>query len=289
MKKIISALLAATLLLLAGCGSDKNNATTVATTSAPKSADMLNITSKSRNYSDSVKRYYAVLEAVKNKTQILEKEHNKQIEAENPDKYFLDENYIMTAFDPFILTDFSLTENFSANLTKAEVDETFAFKANGAEIIFENNGENSYRLSLVDEISLREYSVDYNTKDSFHYVLTTESSETTVVNEMLEFGNNANTYFIQSKTSRLFVQFDNNGNIVYFCCSTLKNGSYGNSESIYPDASPAKEWVTERNKDDYMSIYTYENGILTHEDSSSGPWKTFTIYESEFQNAFPLQ
>ena len=289
MKKIISALLAATLLLLAGCGSDKNNVTTVATTSAPKSADMLNITSKSKNYSDSVKRYYAVLEAVKNKTQILEKEHNKQIEAENPDKYFLDENYIMTAFDPFILTDFSLTENFSANLTKAEIDETFAFKANGAEIIFENNGENSYRLSLVDEISLREYSVDYNTKDSFRYVLTTESGETTVVNEMLEFGNNANTYFIQSKTSRLFVQFDNNGNIVYFCCSTLKNGSYGNSESIYPDASPAKEWLTERNKDDYMSIYTYENGILTHEDSSSGPWKTFTIYESEFQNAFPLQ
>lgn len=289
MKKIISALLAATLLLFAGCGSDKNNVTTVATTSVPKSADMLNITSKSRNYSDSVKRYYAVLEAVKNKTQILEKEHNKQIEAENPDKYFLDENYIMTAFDPFILTDFSLTENFSAKLTKAEIDETFAFKANGAEIIFENNGENSYRLSLVDEISLREYNVDYNTKDSFRYVLTTESGETTVVNEMLEFGNNANTYFIQSKTSRLFVQFDNNGNIVYFCCSTLKNGSYGDSESIYPDASPAKEWVTERNKDDYMSIYTYENGILTHEDSSSGPWKTFTIYESEFQNAFPLQ
>ena len=33
----------------------------------------------------------------------------------------------------------------------------------------------------------------------------------------------------------------------------------------------------------------YENGVLTHEDSSSGPWKTFTINESDYLYAFPLQ
>lgn len=289
MKKIISALLAAVFLLLAGCGSDKNEPTAPATTSAPKSADMLNITSKSRNYSDCVKRYYAVLDAVKNKTQILENEHNKLIEAENPEKFFLNENYIMTAFDPFVLADFHLTENFNPSLTEEDVIGAFSFKGNGANVIFENDGKNTYRVSLVDEFSLREYSVKYSDNDSFRYVSTTESDESSVTNEMLEFGSSANTYFVQSKASRLFVQFDNEGNIVYFCCSSLKNGSYSDSESIYPEAEPTKEWVTERSKDDYMSIHTYENGVLTHEDSSSGPWKTLTIYESEFQNAFPLQ
>ena len=288
MKKFISALLAAVILLLAGCGSDKE-LPTIATTRAPKSADMLNITSKTRSYSECVNRYYAVINAVKNKTQILEKEHNKQIESENPDKFFLDENYILTAFDPFVLADFSLTENFNPSLTEEDVIGAFSFKANGADISFENNGKDSYTLSLTDEISLREYKVEYSTNDSFRYVSTTESNEATVINEMLEFCSNTNTYFVQSKNSRLFVQFDADGNIIYFCCSTLKNGSYGDSESIYPDACPTREWVTERSKEDYISIHTYENGILEHEDCSSGPVKSLTIYESEFENAFPLQ
>ena len=289
MKKIISVMLAAIFLMLAGCGSDKNSAVTEHTTKAPKSADMLNITSNNRNYAECVKRYYAVLTAVKNKTQILEKEHNKQIETENPEKFFLDENYIMTAFDPFVLSEFSITEIFSPNLTEEEILNTLSYKANGASVNFESNGNNSYLLSLISENSLREFSVEYSSRDSFRYVLTTESGETTVTNEMLEFGKNTNIYFVQSKTSRLFVQFDGNGNIIYFCCSTLKNGSYGTSDSIYPDSEPSKEWVTERDKNDYISIHTYENGVLTHEDSSSGPWKTFTINESDYKYAFELE
>ena len=289
MKKILSAVLAAIFLILAGCGSDKNNAPTAATSSAPKSADMLNIASTAKSYEECVKRYYAVLGAVKNKTQILEKEHNKQIEAENPEKFFLDENYIMTAFDPFVFTDFSITESFSPNTSREELIQSLSHKTNGDSISFENNGDKTYLLSFIGENSLRELSVEYSNADSFRYVSTTEIGETSVTNEMLEFSKSANTYYVQSKTSRLWVQFDSDGNILYFCCSTLKNGSYSSSDSIYPDSTPAKEWVTERNKDNYISIYTYENGVLTHEDSSSGPWKTFTINESDYLYAFPLQ
>ncbi len=288
MKKIISALLAAVFLVLTGCSSNRKDVP-ITTTSAPKSADMLNITSTGISYAECVKRYYAVLDAVKNKIQILEKEHNKQIESENPEKFFLDENYILTAFDPFVLTKFSTTESFSPNLSEEELINSLSFITDGDSISFKNDGDSKYLLSFVNENSLEEYSVEYSTKDSFRYVLTTETDETAVTNEFLEFRKNVNTYYVQSKTSRLWVQFDSDGNIIYFCCSTLKNGSYGNADSIYPDSAPKKEWITERNRDDYISIHTYENGILTHEDSSSGPWKTLTINESDYQNAFPLK
>lgn len=289
MKKLFSILLIAATLLLGACGKEKAETTTVATTSTPKSADMLNITSNNKSYGDCVSRYYAVLTAVKNKTQILEKEHNKQIEAQNPEKYFLDENYISTLFDPFVLADFSLTENFSPSLTEEKAKDLFAYKSNGDSIRFKSESGSSYSLSFVNENLLREYSVEYSAKDSFRYISSTETDETDTVNEMLEFSRSANTYYIQSKTSRLYVQFDGDGNIVYFCCSTLKNSSYGSGDSIYPEAEITKEWVTERNRDDYLSIHTYENGVLTHEDSSSGPWKTVTVYEGEYQNIFPLQ
>jgi uncharacterized protein YoxC len=68
---------------------------------------------------------------------------------------------------------------------------------------------------------------------------------------MLEFAKKNSSYYIQSLKTRLAVQFDANGNIVYFCCSTLKDGNYL-EESIYPQNDASDNWTTEKEKDEYL-------------------------------------
>lgn len=290
MKKIIAALLVSASIFLCACNSGEPEITTAATTSAPKSADMLSIESKEKNYTACMGRYYSVINAVKSKIQILEAEYNKTIESEIPDKFFLDERYIMTSFDPFILSDFSLTEEFGSLMNNEDAREVYSGISNGTEIQFENKSNNRYILKFISEETIKEITVDYSAKDSFRYASETESGDSVLLNEMLEFCKKTNNvYLIQSKNARLYVQFDGSGNIVYFRCATLKNGTYGTNNSIYPETDAAADWVTDRDKNEYLNIHTYENGVLTHEDCSSGPWKTVTINESEFAYAFSVQ
>lgn len=290
MKKIIAVLLAAACIFLSACNSDEPEITTAATTSSPKTADMLNIDSNEKVYTACMNRYYAVINAVKNKVQILEAEYNKTIENEVPEKFFLDERYIMTLFDPFILNDFALTEQFNGYMDSKKAAEAYSAVSNGAEIRFESNSSNRYVLKFVTEQTTKEITVDYNSKDAFKYISETESNDSVMLNEMLEFCKiSNNTYLIQSKSTRLYVQFDSKGNIISFRCATLKNGAYGTNDSVFPQANVGAEWVTDRDKNEYLNVHSYENGVLTHEDSSSGPWKTVTVNESDFANAFPLQ
>ncbi len=287
MKKLSAFLLALVFVFLCGCGpSDDGQDET--TTRAVKTADMLVLSSNRKNYSECVKRYYAVLSAVKNKIQILESEHNKAVENENPENFFLMDEYIPTGFDPFILSDFSVSEAFDSSMDNQKAQEAFAGIIPEANIMFENDSDSRYVLTLVSEEALKEYEVDYSSSDSFRFISRSENGDESNLDELLEFTKNGNTYYIQSLTARLFVQFDGKGNIVSFSCATLKNGNYKN-ESIYPKTTAEKDWVTDRDKADYLNIHTYENGILIHEDCSSGPWKTVSINESEYTNAFPLQ
>lgn len=286
MKKLFAVFIAAALIFCSGC--NNNNGDIETTTSAPKTADMLDLPTNKKNYADCVKRYHAVISAVTNKVQVLETEHNKVIETENPEKFFLDDKYIATAFEPFILSGLSITENFDYTLDAEKAREIFAEQSNGADIQFEKNTTNSYILRFIREETMQEYTVDYSSNDSFRYIATSENGNETVITEMLEFTKKNSAYYIQSLKTRLYVQFDLNGNIVYFCCSTLKDGDYLN-ESIYPQADASDNWVTDKEKDCYLSIHTYQNGTLIHEECSSGPWKTVTINESDYANAFPLQ
>ena len=285
MKRFFAVFFAAVLIFCSGCNNDSD---IEITTQAPKTADMLILPTNKKNYSDCVKRYYAVVSAVKNKVQVLEAEHNKTIEAQNPEKFFLDDEYIATGFEPFLLNEFSITENFDYTMDEAKAREDFALQSNGADIQFEKNTTNSFVLRFVEEESLREYAVDYSSGDSFKYVSTHENGNETTVSEMLEFAKKNSAYYIQSLNTRMYVQFDTNGNIVYFCCSTLKDGNYLD-ESIYPQTDASNQWATNRDKDNYLSIHTYQNGVLIHEECSSGPWKTVTINESDYAQAFPLQ
>lgn len=286
MKKLLAVFFAAVLVFCSGCNNRNGDIET--TTAAPKTADMLVLPTNKKNYSDCVKRYYAVVSAVKNKVQVLESEHNKAIEAENPETFFLDDKYIATAFDPFILSGFSLTESFDYTLDAEKAREIYATQSNGADIRFEKNTTNSFVLRFIEEEAMREYAVDYSSSDAFRYVCTSETAGEETVAETLEFTKKNSAYYIQSLKTRMYVQFDTNGNIVYFCCSTLKDGDYLD-ESIYPQTDAPENWATDREKESYLSIHTYQNGVVIHEECSSGPWKTITINENDYANAFPLQ
>ena len=285
MKKFFVVLFAAVLVFCSGC---KNNGDIQTTTQPSKTADMLVLPTNKKNYADCVKRYYAVVSAVISKVQVLETEHNKALEAEDPEKFFLNDNYISTGFDPFLLKEFPITENFDFTMDEAKARELFSSQSNGADIQFEKNTTNSFVLRFVEEQSMKEYTVDYSSSDSFRYVCTQENGNETEITEMLEFAKKNSSYYIQSLKTRLAVQFDANGNIVYFCCSTLKDGNYL-EESIYPQNDASDNWTTEKEKDEYLSIHTYQNGALIHEECSSGPWKTITISEKDYSSAFPLQ
>lgn len=286
MKRISAFLLILLTVFLCSCGSGRNEPET--TTRAAKTADMLVLSSNKKNYSECVKRYHAVLSAVKNKISILEAEHNKSIQSEHPDDFFLTDEYIPTGFDPFVLTDFTVTEAFDSSMDTEKAKQTYSSIVSGAEVQFENDSDSSYILRLVTEEYLKEYEVDYSSNDSFRFFSRSESGDETTLDEMLEFAKNGNTYYIQSLTARLFVQFDGEGNIVSFSCATLKDSTYKN-ESFFPKINEEKDWVTDRDKSQYLNIHTYENGVLIHEDCSSGPWKTVSINENNYANAFVSQ
>ena len=255
-----------------------------------KTADMLDITNTDLDFRGCVSRFDAVISAMKSKSEILENAHNNAVKSNAEGEYFLEKDYVLTVFEPFRLTDFDLTRSFNAELTEETAKSLFSDISNGMEIFYESDGKTSFVLQMLSETVVREYSVEYNEKaDRFRYVYSVEDSDEETVVEFLEFLKDENgRYLIQSNTSRCVIEFDAEDRIVYFCCGELNGGEFAFEESVFETEKTqvSDNWVLERGKSSYTNIHTYENGVLNHEDCSSGPWKSIKINEEDYASAF---
>jgi hypothetical protein len=76
------------------------------------------------------------------KISILEGAHNAVIESGNKTEYFLDENYILTSFEPFILSALSTVQGFTADMTDEAAQDYYKLQSEGMDISFTSEGEN---------------------------------------------------------------------------------------------------------------------------------------------------
>ena len=281
MKKIFAVLLALMLLFLCAC-SDKGDNRVI-------TADMLNITNTDKDFQGCLSRFEAVLSAMSAKISILEDAHNKVISSENKNEYFLDENYILTSFEPFITETLSITEGFTADMTNQTAQDYYKLQSEGMDISFSYDGAN-YELTFVSETASKSYTAEYDEEtDSLRYTYAVEDGDEETVEEFLEFSKTeGGAYIIQSRYSRCYIEFNKNDEIVYFCCGTLYDGEFSLDESIYPEREkePDGYWVISRGKSSYSGIHTFEDNVLIHEDRSGGPWKTVRINGENFASAF---
>ena len=281
MKRII-ALSVAIVFLLCSCKSTPENPEF-------KTSDMLDIVNTEMNYIGCVSRYNAVISAMESKVTILEEAHNNSVKSDSGNEYFLEKDFVLTSFEPFMLSNFSLTHEFDSDFNAETARSVFAHLSNGMETLYESDGESDFVLQMVSETLVKEYSVEYNKKsDSFRYINSVEESGNESVFEFLEFITDKDgRYLIQSNTSRCVIEFDDEDKIVYFCCAKLNGGEFTVDESIFEDVESVSEnWVLERGKSNYIGIHTYEDGVLNHEDCSSGPWKSVKISEHDYGSAF---
>lgn len=281
MKKTAAILLAVMMLFLCAC-SDKDDGRV-------KTADMLNITNTDKTFLGCLSRFDSVVEAMTAKITILEGAHNAVIESGNKTEYFLDENYILTSFEPFVLNSVSVVQGFTADMTNEAAQDYYKLQSEGMDITFTSEGEN-YELRFVSESTVKVYTAEYDEKnDSLRYVYTVEDSGEETVEEFLEFTKTENgAYLIQSGTARCFIKFNSDDEIENFCCGELYEGEFTLDESVYPVQEEEFDefWVTERGKTQFNSIHTFEDNLLTHEDRSSGPWKTVRIDAENYASAF---
>ena len=282
MKRII-ALAVAIVLIFCSCSSDSDSP-------AMKTADMLDITNTDRDFQGCRSRFEAVISAMKSKVVILENAHNDIVKANAENEYFLEKDFVLTGFEPFIQSGFEITRLFDSELDEETAKTAFLQIANGAEIVYTSDGKSDFSLQFVSEPEVKEYRVEYNKKqDSFRYVYSVEDSNGERIEEFLEFLKDKDgNYLIQSKTGRCIIGFDKDDCIVSFCYGELNRGEFSFDESLFElkKAEVSDNWVLEKAKSNYISIHTYENRVLIHEDCSSGPWKSIRINEDDFASAF---
>lgn len=282
MKKILAPLLVL-LLLLCSCSKEEPNKIIT--------PDMLSITNTEKSFFGCFERYNSVISAMKAKVSVLETEHNRLIEHSENSEYFLEDDYILTAFDPFVMKNNHIIQSITPELNSETAADIFALDAAGADIIYETDGKTSFVLRFVSEEQTKEYSVEYNKKaDSFRYSHTTENreGEESIV-EFLEFTTAEDgSYVIQSNTTRCFIRFSDEGKIIDFCCGQLSEEAFTYDESVFDTLpeSADKHWVLSRGKLKFSNIHTFENEKLIHEDCSSGPWKSIEIDAKSFESAF---
>lgn len=281
MKKYLSLFLAVIMLFLCSCKKEEPN--------KYKTADMLNITNEEKTFLGCKNRFDAVLSAMSAKITTLENAHNAVIRSENKEEYFLDENYILTSFEPFWLETISITEGFTPDMTNETAQEYYKLQGEGFDISF-NSDNGNYELMFVSESLVKIHTAEYDQKtDSLRYSYTVESGDSETVEEFLEFVNiQKGKYVIQSKTQRCYIEFNSDDEIVYFCCGKLNTGEFTLNESIFNSPQEVYDgfWVLSDGKPSYSNIHTFENGILTHEDCSGGPWKTIKINAEDYASAF---
>ena len=254
--------------------------------------DMLSITNTEETFIGCRERFLDVIDAMKAKVSILESGHNKTIEVNNPSEYFLENDYILTAFEPFPLGTFDLPiiGGFTKDMNEETAQTYYDSPTRHSDISYESDGETRFLLKFISEENTDEYSAEYNKKaDSFRYTCSTEKNGTEEIVEFLEFvkiGERA--YAVQSKTTRCYIEFNEENKIVSFCCGELRNGEFTIEDSIFPSTKETvgRNWVLSMGKSQFSNIHTFEEGVLTHEDCSSGPWKSIKINEKDFESAF---
>lgn len=282
MKKCLS-LFAALLLLLCSCSNDGGSERLI-------TADMLNITNTEETFSGCLDRFDSVIAAMKAKVSILEAEHNKSIKVQNPDEYFLESDYILTAFEPFLISSLGIADGFTADMSEETAKDFYKLQSRGMDVVYASDGKTSFSLKFVSEELIEEYTAEYDPKaDSFRFVFKTENGDGEQIEEFLEFAKTAGgAYIMQSKTSRCFIEFDSEDKIVAFCAGELRSGKFSLDESIFPSTEEnlGKSWVLSRGKSQFLNIHTFENGVLTHEECSSGPWKSVQIDADGYASAF---
>ncbi len=283
-KKCLS-LLSVLLFVLCSCSGSEDEEKII-------TPDMLSITNTEETFIGCRERFLDVIRAMETKVRILESGHNKTVQVENPSEYFLENHYILTAFNPFPLGTFDLpiVGGFTADMDNEEAQKFYDNPTLQSDISFESDGEAEFLLKFISEEATDEYSAEYNKKnDSFRYIFSTEKNGTEEIVEFLEFiKTDKNSYAVQSKTTRCYIEFDSENKIVAFCCGELRKGEFTPDDSIFPVSSeyPGKNWVLSEGKSQYSNIHTFEDGILTHEDCSSGPWKSIKINEKDYESAF---
>ena len=116
MKKLICIALAGLMLMLTACGAAE-----------PKTIykDTLVITNEEKTFEGAKERYRAVLESLRTRVTLLEESHNQSVKLENPDSYFLDDNYILRSFDPFAVASFEMTDKINDSVTPESAPDIF--------------------------------------------------------------------------------------------------------------------------------------------------------------------
>lgn len=283
LKKCLSVFSVLLFLLCSCSGTEEEKITT---------PDMLSITNTEESFIGCRERFLDVIRAMESKVSILESSHNKTVQINNPSEYFLENDYILTAFSPFPLGSFDLpiVGGFTADMDEESAQSYYDSPTRHSDISYDSDGETYFLLKFVTEETADEYSAEYNKKtDSFRYVYSTEKDGTEKTVEFLEFITiGKNSYAVQSGTTRCFIEFDSENKIVSFCCGELRKGEFTLEDSIFTSSEQAlgKNWVLSEGKSQYSNIHTFENGVLTHEDCSSGPWKSIKINEKDYESAF---
>lgn len=258
-----------------------------------KTADMLDITNTDLDFQGCKSRLDSVLSAMKSKVNVLENAHNNDVRTNAEGEYFLEKDYVLTSFEPFVLSEFGITDKFSSELNPTNVKSIFEQEAGGMETVLDTDGKSRFLLQMISEITVKDYSVEYNEKsDSFRYTYTVEDAEGVSTVEFLEFIKEKDgVYLIQSKTTRCVIEFNGEDEIVRFCCGELRTGEFTTEESVFESENRdvSENWVLARGKSQYSNIHTYSKGVLTHEDCSSGPWKSVKISEANYASAFYAQ
>ena len=84
-----------------------------------KTADMLEITNTDLDFQGCLSRFDAVLNAMKSKVSVLENAHNNTVKSNAENEYFFEKDFVLTAFEPFVLSDFNIVRKFNSEFTAA--------------------------------------------------------------------------------------------------------------------------------------------------------------------------
>lgn len=283
MKKLICLALAALMLMLtASCGAGE-----------PQMIykDTLVITNEEKTFEGAKERYRAVLESLKTRVTLLEESHNQSVRIENPDSYFLDDNYILRAFDPFTVSSFEMTDKVNDSVSAENAPDIFKDDAENSSVIFTRE-DGGYTLRFMNEGLTATYKAEYDSKtDSFRFTYNEDGQSPELKSEFLEFITvSSGAYIIQSNKSRCYIEYDENGNIVTFTCSTLKDKVYSLQDSVFGSSAAAltvfRSRIDNGKKTDYESIREYSEGVLTHIDTVEDKVNEIQIYADIYASAF---
>ncbi len=280
MKKVSAIIVLLCILFTAGCSGNKP---AVIVTS-----NMFVYEDTGKSFLSARGRYEAVVNVIRNEVTVLENAHNEKIIVENPDDYFLNNEYILSSFDPFNIDNFALSEFFDEKTDQSLAQTFYSNYAAGRDIQY-SSSDKEYNLKFISDGMNEIYSVICSDNfDSFRFEHLTVSSDGENCEDFLDFVRiSDNTYAIQSSLNRCYIQFDSEGHIDYFRFSQIKDGINDIGNSIFKSSAViGKSWVTNNKTVTYSSIIEFKDRILTHQDSSTGTLKEISVNEDDFASGF---